>query len=159
MMSTKILGLDILTEFDFNSEKEETRINTFIQMLQSFNLIEAESSISEAYEDKLKMNKYHILAGLKEVLDKFITEGDTELTLKRGYCSKVCYDGQDEIYQLIGNHSGNSFDFGIMEEGNKISNFHGCMNFVDEQGNASKKYQTMCVAYALKMAQFVKPTE
>ncbi|GAA4279167.1 hypothetical protein [Aquimarina mytili] len=156
MLGFTLSDLEVSLDFNFKNTKEESRINQFVKIIGNFNVADAENYFDEEYEDSMKMNQYNILAALNQVLEKFKSEGDTKLYMKRGSCKKLCFEGQDQLYQLVGNNSGHTFDFGIIEKDNKIVDFHGCMGFFDCNGNPSTKYQTMCVTYALKLAEMSK---
>ena len=149
-------NLEIFIDFEFNNSEEKSRINQLVKMLTEFDLVGAEEYFDKDYKDDLKMNRYNVLAALDQVLKKFKLEGDTKLAIKRGYCSKPCYSGQDEMYQLVGNNSGNTFDFGFMEKENKIVNFYSCMSFVDCNGKPSDKYQKMCFEFVYKLSKMMK---
>ncbi len=154
MNEMKILGLDITFDLEYKDDKEKNSMHKFAELLSQFNLSGVEKLISEDYkEENFKANKYHLLIGIKVVLDKFISEGDRKLLVRRGSCALNCYKGKDNLYQLIGTTSGHTFDFGIIEKDGEIVNFHACAEFVDEKGKVSENYHTMFITHVLKLAR------
>ncbi len=156
MIEFTLPNLEVSLDFNFQNIKEESRIKKFVKLISEFKISDAESYFDAEYADGMKMNQYNILGALNQVLEKFKSEGDTKLSMRRGTCKKLCFEGQDQLYQLIGNNSGHTFDFGIVEKGGMIVDFHGCMDFIDCNGSPSTKYQTMCVTYALKLSEMKK---
>ncbi len=157
MSQIKNLGITINTDAIHHSKKSIAL--RFIEFLQEFKIDEIEKLLDEDFKDSLNLNKYENLAAIKAVLQKFKEEGDTELTLNQGKCkikNNRCSKANSDIYQLIGNNSGHTFDFGIDEKKGEITEIYSCMYFYDKHGNKSKNYHTMFVTYALKLADFMK---
>ncbi len=156
MVHTKTLDLIINLEFDFIDKNEKSKINRFVQLIKDFDISEAEKLITDDFNTEYtEFNKYHKLAALKKVLLEFRKKGDTELAFQKGQCKEKCFK-RDNLYQLIGNNSGLTFDFGIIEEDGEIVNFHNCSGFIDQYGWPSNNYKDMQWTYMLKLMEFTE---